>query len=86
MAPLHGPMMTLLFTIMENQLWFLTVKVTVLPSRTIRTSDVGKTHTQWLAAQTEFFGRKEDFLSVSVNKQGLIKFVAEELAKGCRGC
>ena len=35
-------------------------------------------------AQTEFVGRKDDFLSVSVNKQGLIKLVTEELEK--KGC
>ena len=35
-------------------------------------------------AQTEFVGRKDDFLSVSVNKQGHIKLVSEKLEK--KGC
>jgi len=35
-------------------------------------------------AQTEFVGRKDDFLSRSSNKQGLIKLVTDELQK--KGC
>lgn len=34
-------------------------------------------------AETEFFGRKDDFLSRYCNKQGLINLIIEELEKKC---